>query len=184
MDAYPHELSGGLRQRIMIALALINHPSMIIADEPTTALDVTIQAQVLELIQQLRDRLNTAILLITHDLGVIAENADRVIVMYAGKKIEEASVLELFEAPLHPYTKGLLKSVPSFGDHLDNLGQSQTTLQEIKGTVPPLGSKPQGCSFAPRCDFSTDQCRQSSPILEQRGKHHLVACWSLERTHE
>ena len=181
---YPHQLSGGMRQRAMIAMALCCEPKILIADEPTTALDVTIQAQVLELIKQLRDKLNTAILLITHDLGVIAENADRVIVMYAGKKIEEASVLELFETPLHPYTKGLLKSVPSFGNQLDNPDQSQNKLQEIKGTVPPLGSKPQGCSFAPRCDFSTDQCRQSSPILEQRGKDHLVACWGIEGTHE
>ena len=179
LDSYPHMLSGGQRQRIMIAIALVCNPDILIADEPTTALDVTIQAQVLELIRKLRDELSTAILLITHDLGVIAENADRVIVMYAGKKIEEASIAELFNDPLHPYTKGLLKSVPSFDNKLgnENQSQSQTRLEEIPGIVPPLADKPRGCSFAPRCSLSTEKCRESSPSLKQKGQDHTVACW-------
>ena len=181
---YPHQLSGGMRQRAMIAMALSCEPKILIADEPTTALDVTIQAQVLDLIKQLRDKLETAILLITHDLGVIAENADRVIVMYAGKKIEEAPVSQLFETPLHPYTKGLLNSVPSFGNQLDDFDKNKTKLEEISGTVPPLGSKIQGCSFAPRCSFSTDQCRQANPVLEQKSKDHLVACWAPQGPNE
>lgn len=178
---YPHQLSGGMRQRAMIAMALCCEPKILIADEPTTALDVTIQAQVLELIRKLRDELSTAILLITHDLGVIAENADRVIVMYAGKKIEEASIAELFNDPLHPYTKGLLKSVPSFDNKLgnENQSQSQTRLEEIPGIVPPLADKPRGCSFAPRCSLSTEKCRESSPSLKQKGQNHTVACWAV-----
>ena len=176
---YPHQLSGGMRQRAMIAMALCCEPKILIADEPTTALDVTIQAQVLELIRKLRDELSTAILLITHDLGVIAENADRVIVMYAGKKIEEASIAELFNDPLHPYTKGLLNSVPSFDNKLGNKNQSQTRLEEIPGIVPPLTNKPRGCSFAPRCSLSTEKCRESAPSLKQKGQDHTVACWAV-----
>ena len=176
---YPHQLSGGMRQRAMIAMALCCEPKILIADEPTTALDVTIQAQVLELIRKLRDELSTAILLITHDLGVIAENADRVIVMYAGKKIEEASISKLFNDPLHPYTKGLLNSVPSFDNKLANKNQSQSRLEEIPGIVPPLADKPRGCSFAPRCSLSTEKCRESAPSLKQKGQDHTVACWAV-----
>ena len=177
---FPHQLSGGMRQRAMIAMALSCEPKILIADEPTTALDVTIQAQVLGLIRELRDRLSTAILLITHDLGVIAENADRVIVMYAGKKIEEAPVIELFQSPQHPYTQGLLKSVPSF-DELESSGHSdQGLLEEIKGTVPPLNKKPQGCAFAPRCNISSNKCLQEAPALINTNKQHMVACWNIE----
>ena len=177
---FPHQLSGGMRQRAMIAMALSCEPKILIADEPTTALDVTIQAQVLGLIRELRDRLNTAILLITHDLGVIAENADRVIVMYAGKKIEEASVIELFESPQHPYTQGLLRSVPSFDEPENPSPHPQTSLEEIKGTVPPLDKKPPGCSFAPRCSFASDRCLQTAPHLKKISSRHLVACWNVK----
>ena len=164
----------------MIAMALSCEPKILIADEPTTALDVTIQAQVLGLIRELRDRLNTAILLITHDLGVIAENADRVIVMYAGKKIEEASVIELFESPQHPYTQGLLRSVPSFDETENPTPHTQVILEEIKGTVPPLDKKPPGCSFAPRCNFASDRCIQTAPDLTEISSRHLVACWNVK----
>jgi len=177
---FPHQLSGGMRQRAMIAMALSCEPKILIADEPTTALDVTIQAQVLGLIRELRDRLNTAILLITHDLGVIAENADRVIVMYAGKKIEEASVIELFESPQHPYTQGLLRSVPSFDETENPTPHTQVLLEEIKGTVPPLDKKPPGCSFAPRCSFASDRCLQTAPDLTEISSRHLVACWNVK----
>ena len=177
---FPHQLSGGMRQRAMIAMALSCEPKILIADEPTTALDVTIQAQVLGLIRELRDRLNTAILLITHDLGVIAENADRVIVMYAGKKIEEASVIELFESPRHPYTQGLLRSVPSFDDTENTTPHTQVLLEEIKGTVPPLDKKPPGCSFAPRCNYASDRCLQTAPNLTEISTRHLVACWNVK----
>ena len=177
---FPHQLSGGMRQRAMIAMALSCEPKILIADEPTTALDVTIQAQVLGLIRELRDRLNTAILLITHDLGVIAENADRVIVMYAGKKIEEASVIELFESPQHPYTQGLLRSVPSFDEKENPTPTDQTSLEEIKGTVPPLDKKPPGCSFAPRCNFASDRCLQTAPNLTEISARHLVSCWNVK----
>ena len=177
---FPHQLSGGMRQRAMIAMALSCEPKILIADEPTTALDVTIQAQVLGLIRELRDRLNTAILLITHDLGVIAENADRVIVMYAGKKIEEASVIELFESPQHPYTQGLLRSVPSFDETENPTPRTQVLLEEIKGTVPPLDKKQPGCSFAPRCSFASDRCLQTAPYLTKISSRHLVACWNVK----
>ena len=177
---FPHQLSGGMRQRAMIAMALSCEPKILIADEPTTALDVTIQAQVLGLIRELRDRLNTAILLITHDLGVMAENADRVIVMYAGKKIEEASVIELFESPQHPYTQGLLRSVPSFDETENPTPHTQVLLEEIKGTVPPLDKKPPGCSFAPRCNFASDRCLQIAPNLTEISARHMVACWNVK----
>tara|TARA_E500000331_G_scaffold133557_1_gene130547 strand:+ start:566 stop:1564 length:999 start_codon:yes stop_codon:yes gene_type:complete len=177
---FPHQLSGGMRQRAMIAMALACEPKILIADEPTTALDVTIQAQVLGLIRELRDRLNTAILLITHDLGVIAENADRVIVMYAGKKIEEAPVIELFESPQHPYTQGLLRSVPSFNETESSPHFEPELLEEIKGTVPPLDKKPPGCSFAPRCDIASERCQQTIPALRKISEQHLVACWNIE----
>ncbi|MBX9947257.1 MAG: ABC transporter ATP-binding protein, partial [Reyranella sp.] len=156
--AYPHQMSGGMRQRVMIAMALSCNPKVLIADEPTTALDVTIQAQILDLMRELQETYGTAIVLITHDMGVVAENADRVVVMYAGRKVEEAPAADLFDNPGHPYTKGLLGSIP----HLDTAAQSngaRARLNEIKGMVPSLFDLPPGCSFAPRCGFATDRCR-------------------------
>ena len=178
--AYPHQMSGGMRQRVMIAMALSCNPKVLIADEPTTALDVTIQAQILDLMRELRDTLGTAIILITHDMGVVAENADRVVVMYAGRKVEEANVDDLFERPGHPYTRGLLGSIPNL-DLAARADPSRTRLNEIKGMVPSLFNLPQGCSFAPRCGFATDQCRAAFPRLEQYRPDHWVACWHAER---
>ncbi|MGE0257419.1 MAG: ABC transporter ATP-binding protein [Alphaproteobacteria bacterium] len=179
---YPHQLSGGMRQRAMIAMALSCNPRVLIADEPTTALDVTIQAQILDLILDLQDKLGTAVVLITHDLAVVAETAQRVIVMYAGKKVEEADVDELFAAPLHPYTHGLLGSIP----HLAVIGgesaaQSAERLQEIPGVVPPLTNLPPGCPFAPRCPYADDQCRTQFPPYEQKRPGHWAACWHSEK---
>jgi oligopeptide/dipeptide ABC transporter ATP-binding protein len=176
--AYPHQLSGGMRQRVMIAMALSCNPKVLIADEPTTALDVTIQAQILDLMRDLQETLGTAIILITHDMGVVAENADRVVVMYAGRKVEEAAANELFDNPGHPYTKGLLGSIP----HLDTAAHSRRTrLNEIKGMVPSLFNLPAGCSFAPRCNLATDQCRATAPPLEQHRPAHWVACWHADQ---
>jgi oligopeptide/dipeptide ABC transporter ATP-binding protein len=175
--AYPHQLSGGMRQRVMIAMALACNPKVLIADEPTTALDVTIQAQILDLMRELQETFGTAIILITHDMGVVAENADRVVVMYAGRKVEEASADELFDSPGHPYTKGLLGSIP----HLDTAARSEarrSRLNEIKGMVPSLFNLPQGCSFAPRCGLATDRCRAAPPPLEERRPGHFIACWN------
>jgi oligopeptide/dipeptide ABC transporter ATP-binding protein len=177
---YPHQLSGGLRQRVMIAMALSCEPKILIADEPTTALDVTIQAQILDLMRELQETFGTAIILITHDMGVVAENADRVVVMYAGRKVEEANVDDLFERPGHPYTRGLLGSIPNL-DLAARADPSRTRLNEIKGMVPSLFNLPQGCSFAPRCGFATDQCRAAYPRLEQHRPNHWVACWHAER---
>src|SRR6266436_1328427 len=163
-QAYPHQLSGGMRQRVMIAMALSCNPKVLIADEPTTALDVTIQAQILDLMRELQETLGTAIILITHDMGVVAENADRVVVMYAGRKVEEASAEDLFERPGHPYTKGLLGSLPK----LDDAAYADTRrprLNEIKGMVPSLANLPQGCTFAPRCGFAGDKCHAAYPPL-------------------
>ena len=175
LDEYPHQLSGGMRQRAMIAMALACNPKVLIADEPTTALDVTIQAQVLDLISDLQARLGTAVILITHDLGVIAESAHRVIVMYAGRKVEEADVQDLFAAPMHPYTRGLLASVPRLGT---GSAASATRLAEIAGVVPSLTAMPDGCAFAPRCPLADDRCRAQVPPFEQRGDAaHRVACW-------
>jgi len=175
LDEYPHQLSGGMRQRAMIAMALACNPKVLIADEPTTALDVTIQAQVLDLIVDLQARLGTAVILITHDLGVIAESAHRVIVMYAGRKVEEAGVQELFAAPMHPYTQGLLASVPRLGTGSTAAG---TRLAEIAGVVPSLTAMPDGCAFAPRCPLADDRCRRQVPPFDQRGESgHRVACW-------
>jgi oligopeptide/dipeptide ABC transporter ATP-binding protein len=180
VHAYPHQLSGGMRQRVMIAMALSCNPKVLIADEPTTALDVTIQAQILDLMRELQDTLGTAIILITHDMGVVAETADRVVVMYAGRKVEEASVDDLFEHPGHPYTQGLLGSIP----HVDvaaRSGPRHARLTEIRGMVPSLFNLPQGCSFAPRCRFATDECRAAYPPLLQHRPAHWVACWHADR---
>ena len=180
VHAYPHQLSGGMRQRVMIAMALSCNPKVLIADEPTTALDVTIQAQILDLMRELQETFGTAIVLITHDMGVVAENADRVVVMYAGRKVEEAPADVLFDTPGHPYTKGLLGSIP----HLDTAAHSDTRrarLNEIKGMVPSLFNLPAGCSFAPRCSFATDRCRSESPPLAEHRPSHWVACWHADQ---
>ncbi|KPL82425.1 methionine ABC transporter ATP-binding protein [Thermanaerothrix daxensis] len=172
--AYPHELSGGQAQRVMIAMALALRPKLLIADEPTTALDVTIQAQILDLLRGLRSQFNTAVVLITHDLGVVAEMADRVAVMYAGKIVEEAGVQELFANPLHPYTRGLIASVPV-------LGRVRDYLETIPGNVPNLIDLPPGCRFAPRCqarlDYQLDICTQEEPDLIEIAPGHKVRCW-------
>jgi oligopeptide/dipeptide ABC transporter ATP-binding protein len=178
--AYPHQLSGGMRQRVMIAMALSCNPKVLIADEPTTALDVTIQAQILDLMRELQETLGTAIILITHDMGVVAETADRVVVMYAGRKVEEAAVDDLFEHPGHPYTRGLLGSIPNV-EVAARSNPRRTRLTEIKGMVPSLANLPPGCSFAPRCALATDQCRAAYPPLREHRKGHLVACWHAER---
>ncbi len=172
---YPHQLSGGMRQRVMIALALACNPEVLIADEPTTALDVTIQAQILDLLKGLQRRLGMGVVMITHDLGVVAECCDRVVVMYAGKKVEEASVADLFDRPLHPYTRALMASMPSM--------QSTTTarLTEIPGMVPSPHDLGQGCAFAPRCALASARCRAEAPALEAHGDTHLVACFAVER---
>jgi len=180
VHAYPHQLSGGMRQRAMIAMALSCNPKLLIADEPTTALDVTIQAQILDLMRELQETTGTAIVLITHDMGVVAENADRVVVMYAGHKVEEASADDLFDSPLHPYTKGLLGSVPNL-EVAAHLKARRARLNEIKGIVPSLANLPQGCAFAPRCRFATEECRAISPPLEQHRPGHWVACWHAGR---
>jgi peptide/nickel transport system ATP-binding protein len=176
---YPHQLSGGMRQRAMIAMALACRPALLIADEPTTALDVTIQAQILALILDLQRELGTGLILITHDLGVVAQTAQRVIVMYAGKKVEEASVEALFENPRHPYTRGLMTSMPavlSFGSKTD------TRLVEIPGMVPSLTNLPPGCAFAPRCPLAIERCRAEYPPLQDWGDNHLAACWRAAET--
>jgi len=177
---YPHQMSGGMRQRVMIAMALSCNPKVLIADEPTTALDVTIQAQILHLMLELKEKVGSAIILITHALGVIAETAERVVVMYAGKKVEEAPVEELFDNPFHPYTEGLLGSVP----RLDVAAQStpgRVRLREIKGMVPSLHNLPKGCIFEPRCQLATDQCRNEYPPLEEMRPGHQAACWHTDR---
>lgn len=168
MNSYPHEISGGQAQRIMIAMALASNPVLLIADEPTTALDVTIQAQILELMRDLRTRINTAIMLITHDLGVIAEMADRVIVMYAGQVVESATVHELFEAPLHPYSHALLASMPV-------LGEQTQTLAVIEGTVPSMVNPPEGCRFAERCHKRFARCDSAPPLIMHQDRQ--VRCW-------
>jgi oligopeptide/dipeptide ABC transporter ATP-binding protein len=167
---YPHQLSGGMRQRVMIAMALACNPKLLIADEPTTALDVTIQAQILELMRALREELGTAIILITHDLGVIAELADDVIVMYAGKVVERCAVPRLFAEPQHPYTIGLLGSIP-------RLDLEQEHLSAIEGFVPDAAAMPEGCRFHPRCPFSVERCRKELPELKEVVSGHFVACW-------
>jgi peptide/nickel transport system ATP-binding protein len=171
---YPHQLSGGMRQRVMIAIALACNPKLLIADEPTTALDVTIQAQILDLMRDLQHRLGSAIMLITHDLGVVAEMAERVVVMYAGRKVEEGGVRDIFARPLHPYTRGLLGAVPKLGSSLESAGRSKLT--EIGGQVPSLRQPIIGCPFASRCGSATDICRSMAPAVEEKRPNHLVAC--------
>jgi peptide/nickel transport system ATP-binding protein len=170
---YPHQLSGGMRQRVMIAIALACNPKLLIADEPTTALDVTIQAQILDLMRDLKHTVGAAIVIITHDLGVVAEVAERVIVMYAGRKVEEAEVGKLFRNPRHPYTQGLLGSMPKLGSSLTG---TETRLQEIPGLVPSLKRKLDGCVFASRCAYTTDLCRTVAPALEEKDEAHIAAC--------
>ncbi len=171
---YPHQLSGGMRQRAMIAMALACRPALLIADEPTTALDVTIQAQILALILDLQKELGTGLVLITHDLGVVAQTAQRVIVMYAGKKVEEATVEALFADPKHPYTRGLMASIPAVPASGVPV---QARLNEIPGTVPSLVRLPKGCAFAPRCKLAIKRCEAEYPPLEDWGGGHLAACW-------
>ena len=167
---YPHQLSGGMRQRVMIAIALSCDPKLMIADEPTTALDVTIQAQILDLMQALKEKVQAAIILITHDLGVVAETAQRVAVMYAGRIYEFAKADELFENPLHPYTKGLMQSIPTIETKVDHL-------YVIPGLVPSLRNLPAGCKFGDRCENAWDKCRKQEPKLIEAGQEHLVRCW-------
>jgi len=176
---YPHQLSGGMRQRAMIAMALACRPALLIADEPTTALDVTIQAQILALMLDLQQELGMGLVLITHDLGVVAQTAQRVIVMYAGKKVEEAGVETLFAEPRHPYTRGLMASIPRLPSPGAN---SDARLAEIKGTVPSLTRLPQGCAFAPRCELAMARCREEYPPLEKFGADHWAACWRAAET--
>jgi peptide/nickel transport system ATP-binding protein len=170
IDDFPHNMSGGMRQRVMIAMALSCEPALLIADEPTTALDVTIQAQILDLLGNLQSRLGMAILIITHDLGVIAEMADQVLVMYAGKIVESAGVADLFADPQHPYTIGLLGSIP-------RLDVERERLATIEGTVPGADKQPKGCRFAPRCPFADSRCRETPPPLRDITPTHQVACW-------
>ncbi len=171
---YPHQLSGGMRQRAMIAMALACGPKVLVADEPTTALDVTIQAQILKLMADLKHRIGTAILLITHDLAVVAQTADRVVVMYAGRVVEDASVFDLFENPRHPYTRGLLASIPKL-----STDDERQRMEGIPGSVPPVGARPPGCTFAPRCTLAIDKCRQSVPPLGAVSPTHKAACWVM-----
>ncbi|MEK5482933.1 ABC transporter ATP-binding protein [Viridibacillus sp. FSL R5-0888] len=173
VDEYPHQLSGGMRQRVMIAMAMSCNPNLLIADEPTTALDVTIQAQILELMKKLQKDEKMSILLITHDLGVVAEMCDRVVVMYAGKVVEEASVYELFENPKHPYSKGLIASVPKLGEKKDKL-------DSIKGNVPNPSNMPKGCKFAPRCNMAMPICHEQEPACLAIENDRLCSCWLYE----
>jgi peptide/nickel transport system ATP-binding protein len=178
IDDYPHHFSGGMRQRVMIAMALSCHPKLLIADEPTTALDVTIQAQILDLLQDMKSRFGMSILLITHAMGVVAEVAQRVAVMYAGKVVEEAPVERLFANPRHPYTQGLIRSIP----RIDLAAARKDRLETIAGTVPKLIDPPAGCRFAPRCRFAIDDCRHAQPRLRDIEPGHKVACIRAEET--
>jgi len=173
VNDYPHQFSGGMRQRIMIARAICNKPDLLIADEPTTALDVTIQAQVLELIKELQRETNMSVLLITHNLGVVAENCDRVCVMYGGKIVEKTNVRDIFVNPIHPYTIALMSAIP-------RLDISIERLDTIPGSVPDLINPPTGCRFHPRCKFATKQCEEEIPVLEEVSQDHLVACWNYK----
>ena len=178
---YPHQLSGGMRQRAMIAMALACNPKVLIADEPTTALDVTIQAQILELIVELQRETGTALILITHDLGIVAETAQRVVVMYAGRKVEEAGVEELFAGPLHPYTQGLMASIPRLPSMRGASAVTGERLTEIPGMVPALTNLPEGCIFAPRCTLADDRCRATYPPYEEKRPGHSAACWHSDK---
>lgn len=175
---YPHEMSGGMRQRVVIAMALICKPELLIADEPTTALDVTVQAQILDLLQRLQQELGMAIVLITHDMGVAAEMADRIAVMYAGKIVEEGSVEEIFDHPSHPYTVGLLKSIPGLE------GARGEALYTIPGTIPGINNLPVGCRFHPRCAKAEEKCRHSEPSLAEFRSNHQVACWLYDSNND
>ena len=175
LGAYPHQLSGGMCQRVMIAMAIACNPSVLIADEPTTALDVTVQAQVLALLKKLQADAGMAMIFITHDLGVVAETADRVVVMYAGRKVEEAGVDDLFERPLHPYTAGLIGATPTPG------AARAARLADIPGMVPPLNALPRGCAFAPRCARAMDRCREEQPALTTPAAGRRVACFAAEQ---
>jgi peptide/nickel transport system ATP-binding protein len=169
---YPHQFSGGMRQRVMIAMALACKPKLVIADEPTTALDVTIQAQILDLLQDMKERFGMAVMLITHAMGVVAETAQRVVVMYAGKVVEEADVESLFERPSHPYTQGLIRSIP----RIDLASAHKTRLEAIGGTVPILINPAPGCRFAPRCRFAFARCAEQEPVLREVAPGHRMAC--------
>ncbi len=176
LHGYPHEMSGGMRQRVMIAMALVCEPTVLIADEPTTALDVTTQAQILALLNNLQKKLGTAVVMITHDLGVISETADHVIVMYAGKKVEEANVVDIFKNPKHPYTQGLMRAIPN----IDKISKNKSTpkrLEEIKGIVPSLHDLPPGCAFANRCVYAMEKCKKESPLFREKSKNHWVSCF-------
>jgi peptide/nickel transport system ATP-binding protein len=179
LNQYPHELSGGMRQRVMIAMALACDPKLLIADEPTTALDVTVQAQILDIMRLLKSKTGAAIILITHSLGVVAEMAQRVVVMYGGRKVEEAPVGALFATPRHPYTQALLGSVPRLGSSLADNDKGR--LAEIPGVVPSLKEAIPGCIFAPRCAHATPRCREEYPPLEEKTAGHWVACWESDR---
>src|SRR5690625_380747 len=169
-NSFPHELSGGMRQRVMITIAMACNPKLLIADEPTTALDVTIQAQILRLMRDLIEDFNTSILMITHDLGVVAEMCDRIIIMYAGKIVETADVETLFENPQHPYTKGLIASLPA-------ASKNKKRLSSIPGNVPTIKKRPRGCRFAPRCPFAMDICLEKDPEIFALDDNHTSACW-------
>jgi len=183
LSEYPHQLSGGMRQRVMIAIALCCDPQVLIADEPTTALDVTIQAQILDLMLELKEKLGSAIILITHDLGVVAETCERVLVMYAGRMVEQATAGELFGRPLHPYTRGLLRALPRADDEVGAAG-IRPKLAEIPGIVPALNRPIAGCAFAPRCSYVVDRCRTTAPTLTAANGTHPVACWEARRVAE
>ena len=183
LDEYPHQLSGGMRQRVMIAIALSCDPRVLIADEPTTALDVTIQAQILQLMIELKEKIDAAIVMITHDLGVVAETAQRVVVMYAGRKIEEGPVEALFDNPMHPYTQGLMAAIPRL-DLDAEAAEKRVRLQEIPGMVPVLIAPIPGCAFAPRCALATDRCRTQRPPYVESTPGHIAACWEVGRVRE
>ncbi|MCF3935695.1 ABC transporter ATP-binding protein [Acuticoccus sp. M5D2P5] len=184
INQYPFELSGGMRQRVMIAMALSCNPQLLIADEATTALDVTIQAQILELIRELREKIGMAVLMITHDLGVVAETCDRIVVMYAGKVMERGTVREVFRNPLHPYTKGLLASIPRLPEPGAAAREARGNLTELPGFVPSLRNVPPGCRFAPRCSYAVAKCHEESPPLMEKAPGRLTACFEAHRLME